>query len=43
MKPRHWFFLVGLLLYVAGIGFAIAGAFGMILAFFAGFGLGRYP
>jgi len=26
MKPRHWFFLVGALLYVAGIGFAIAGA-----------------
>ena len=23
---RHWFFLVGVLLYVAGIGFAIAGA-----------------
>jgi len=26
MKIRHWFFLVGVLLYVAGIGFAIAGA-----------------
>jgi hypothetical protein len=26
MKTRHWFFLVGVLLYVAGIGFAIAGA-----------------
>ena len=26
MKPRHWFYLVGVLLYVAGIGFAIAGA-----------------
>jgi Ca-activated chloride channel family protein len=27
----------------ASLGFAIAGAFGMIVAFFAGFGLGRYP
>ena len=26
MNIRHWFFLVGVLLYVAGIGFAIAGA-----------------
>ena len=26
MKTRHWFFLVGVLLFVAGIGFAIAGA-----------------
>ena len=26
MRTRHWFFLVGVLLYVAGIGFAIAGA-----------------
>jgi hypothetical protein len=26
MKTRHWFFLVGVLLYVVGIGFAIAGA-----------------
>jgi Ca-activated chloride channel family protein len=27
----------------ASLGFAIAGALGMIVAFFAGFGLGRYP
>ena len=26
MKIRHWFFLVGVLLFVAGIGFSIAGA-----------------
>ena len=26
MKIRHWFFLVGVLLFVAGIGFTIAGA-----------------
>jgi len=26
MRSRHWFFLVGVLLYVAGIGFVIAGA-----------------
>jgi hypothetical protein len=26
MKLRHWFFLVGVLLFVAGIGFTIAGA-----------------
>jgi hypothetical protein len=26
MKLRHWFFLVGVLLFVAGIGFSIAGA-----------------
>src|SRR5262245_10745208 len=26
MRIRHWFFLVGVLLYVAGIGFVIAGA-----------------
>ena len=26
MKTRHWFFLVGVLLFVAGIGFTIAGA-----------------
>jgi hypothetical protein len=26
MRIRHWFFLVGVLLYVGGIGFAIAGA-----------------
>ena len=26
MKIRHWFFLIGVLLYVTGIGFAIAGA-----------------
>ena len=26
MRSRHWFFLVGVLLYVAGVGFVIAGA-----------------
>jgi hypothetical protein len=26
MKSRHWFFLVGVLLYVVGVGFVIAGA-----------------
>ena len=26
MKTRHWFFLVGVLLFVGGIGFSIAGA-----------------
>ena len=26
MKTRHWFFLVGVLLFVTGIGFTIAGA-----------------
>jgi hypothetical protein len=26
MRSRHWFFLVGVLLYVVGIGFVIAGA-----------------
>lgn len=26
MRTRHWFFLVGVFLYVAGIGFVIAGA-----------------
>ena len=26
MRARHWFFLVGVCLYVAGIGFVIAGA-----------------
>ncbi|MEO8256254.1 MAG: hypothetical protein ABI868_02810 [Acidobacteriota bacterium] len=26
MRLRHWFFLVGVLLFVAGIGFSIAGA-----------------
>ena len=26
MKIRHWFFLVGVLLFVSGIGFSIAGA-----------------
>src|SRR5689334_2311987 len=26
MRTRHWFFLLGVLFYVAGIGFVIAGA-----------------
>ena len=26
MKPRHWFFAVGVLFYLVGIGFVIAGA-----------------
>src|SRR5690349_18144644 len=26
MRPRHWFFLVGALLYVVGVGFVLAGA-----------------
>jgi hypothetical protein len=26
MQPRHWFFLVGVLLYLVGVGFVIAGA-----------------
>ena len=26
MRTRHWFFAVGVLLYVGGIGFVIAGA-----------------
>ena len=26
MKPRHWFFVVGVLFYLVGIGFVIAGA-----------------
>ena len=26
MQSRHWFFLVGVLLYLAGVGFVIAGA-----------------
>ena len=26
MRSRHWFFLVGVLLYLAGLGFVIAGA-----------------
>jgi hypothetical protein len=26
MRPRHWFFLVGVLLYLTGVGFVIAGA-----------------
>jgi hypothetical protein len=26
MRARHWFYLVGVLLYVAGVGFVIAGA-----------------
>jgi len=26
MRTRHWFFLVGVFLYIAGIGFVIAGA-----------------
>jgi hypothetical protein len=26
MKPRHWFFLIGVLFYIVGIGFVIAGA-----------------
>jgi len=26
MQPRHWFFLVGVLLYIVGLGFVLAGA-----------------
>jgi hypothetical protein len=26
MRPRHWFFLLGALLYIVGVGFVLAGA-----------------